>query len=157
MTAGSKSREEATSMNEVLSAKCKTRIGFWNVRTMNETGKLAQVTSEMRRFNLHLLGVSECRWTGTRRITTETRETVLYSGREDNHHFEGVALILKKGMEKKLVEWKPINSRLLKARFKGRHNIQCYAPTNESEDKIKNAFYDRNYIIQQTRHPYCYG
>ena len=72
---------------------------------------------------------------------------MLYSGREDNHHFEGVALILKKGMDKKLVEWKPIKSRLLKARFKGRHNnltvIQCYAPINESEDKIKDAFYDQ--------------
>ena len=158
MIAGSESREEATSMKEVLSAKCKTRIGFWNVRTMYETGKLAQITSEMRRFNLHILGVSECRWTGTGRITTETRETVLYSGREDNHHFEGVALILKKGMEKKLVEWKPINSRLLKARFKGRHNnltvIQCYAPTNESEDKIKDAFYDQleSEIISSSNH-----
>ena len=96
MTAGSESREEATSMKEVLCAKCKTRIGFWNVRTMYETGKLAQVTSEMRRYNLHILGVSECRWTGTGRINSETRETVLYSGREDNHHFEGVALIVKK-------------------------------------------------------------
>ena len=54
---------------------------------------------------------------------------------------EGVALILKKGMEKKLVEWKPINSRLLKAKFKGHHNnltvIQCYAPTNEAKINSK--------------------
>ena len=96
--------------------------------------------------------------TGTGRITTKTRETVLYSGREDNHHFEGVAFILKKGMEKKLIEWKPINSRLLKARFKGRHNnltvIQCYAPTNESGDKIKDAFYDQlqSEIISSSNH-----
>ena len=32
---------------EVLGAKTKIRIGFWNVRTMYETGKLAQVTTEM--------------------------------------------------------------------------------------------------------------
>ena len=31
---------------EVMSAKAKTRIGFWNVRPMYETGKLAQVTTE---------------------------------------------------------------------------------------------------------------
>ena len=61
-------------------------------------------------------------------------------------------------MEKKLVEWKTINSRLLKARFKGRHNnltvIQCYAPTNESEDKIKDAFYDQleSEIISSSNH-----
>ena len=46
---------------EVLSTKTKTRIGFRNVRTMYETGKLAQVTAEMRRYNLHILGMSESR------------------------------------------------------------------------------------------------
>ena len=115
MIAGSESRNEANSMNEVLSAKCKTRIAFWNVRTMYETSKLAQVTSEMKRYNLHILGISESRWTGSGRITSDDKETVVYSGCEDNHHSEGVALILKKGMEKKLLEWKPVNSRLLTA------------------------------------------
>ena len=33
---------------EVLSAKIKTRVEFWNVCTMYETGKLAQVTADMR-------------------------------------------------------------------------------------------------------------
>ena len=38
-------RMEATDRRmEVLSAKTRTRIGFWNVRTMYETGKLSQVT-----------------------------------------------------------------------------------------------------------------
>ena len=61
-------------------------------------------------------------------------------------------------MENKLVEWKPINGRLLKARFKGRHNnltvIQCYALTNESKDKIKDAFYDQlqSEIISSSNH-----
>ena len=47
---------------EVMSAKTMARIGFWNVRTMYETGKLAQVTAEMRWYNLHVLVVSESRW-----------------------------------------------------------------------------------------------
>ncbi|CAG2246334.1 unnamed protein product [Mytilus edulis] len=73
---------------------------------MYETGKLAQVSSEMRRYNLHILGVSESRLTGSAKMKTDTGETVLYSGR-DNHHFEGVAIILEKGTEKGLIEWKP--------------------------------------------------
>ena len=42
-------------------------------------------------------------------------------------------------MEKCLMEWKPIISRLMKIRMKGKHInitiIQCYAPTNDSEEE----------------------
>ena len=62
---------------EVLSAKPKTRIGFWNVRALHETGKLAQVTAEMRRYNRHILGISKSRWTGSGRYRTNTGETVV--------------------------------------------------------------------------------
>ena len=63
MTASGESRKETTGVKlEVMNAKTKTRIGLWNVRTMYETGKLAQVTAEMRRYNLHVLDVSESRW-----------------------------------------------------------------------------------------------
>ena len=78
---------------EVMSAKTKTRIGFWNVRTVYEAGKLVQVTAEMRRYNLHVLGVSESRWIGSGRLKTVSDETVLYSGRDDELHREGVAII----------------------------------------------------------------
>ena len=104
MIASGESRKEAIGLKEVLNAKCRTRLGFWNVRTMYETGKLAQVAAEMRRYNLHILGISECRWTGSGRKKTETGETVLYSGRDDNQHDEGVAIILKRGIEKGLIE-----------------------------------------------------
>ena len=51
-------KETTDRMKEVLSTKTKIRIGFWKVRTMYETGKLAQVTAEMRRYNLHILDIS---------------------------------------------------------------------------------------------------
>ena len=85
---------------------------------MFKTGTLAQVTSEMNRYNLHILGVSERRWTGAGRQRTGTGETVLYSGRDDNMHFEGVAIILKKRLEKSLIQWKPVNSRIIKVRLR---------------------------------------
>ena len=90
MNVSGESRKETNDRKmEVLSAKTKTRIGFWNVRTMFETGKLAQVTAEMRSYNLHILGISESRLTGSGRFRTNTGEMVLYSGRDDHQHHEG--------------------------------------------------------------------
>ncbi|KAL9974607.1 hypothetical protein ACROYT_G011664 [Oculina patagonica] len=45
-------KEAADRIMKVLGTKTKTRIGFWNVRTLYQTGKLAQVTAEMRRYCL---------------------------------------------------------------------------------------------------------
>ena len=38
-------------------------IGTWNVRSMNQ-GKLEADQQEMARVNIHILGISELRWTG---------------------------------------------------------------------------------------------
>ena len=148
MTTSGESQKETTGMKlEVMSAKTKTRIGFWNVRTMYETGKLVQVTTERRQYNLHVLGISESRWIGTGRLKTASGERVLYSGWDDELHRVGLATILKKGADRSLLKWKPINSLLIKARLKGKQNnltlIQCYAPTNDSEDDVKYNFYLR--------------
>ena len=94
----------------------KDKNWIWNVRTMFSTGRLAQVTKEMNQNKRHILGISECRWTGIGSQTTRTGETILFSGRNDNLRRQGVALILKKSEEKSqksLLEWKPINEWLI--------------------------------------------
>ena len=58
----------------------------------------------MRRYCLHILGVSESWWIGSGTVKTLTGETVLYAGRDDNQIHEGVAIILKKGLEKYVLE-----------------------------------------------------
>ena len=74
---GEKGKETTDREMEVFSAKTKTRIGFWNVRTTYETGKLSQVTVEILRYNMYILGISESRWTGSDRYRTNTGETML--------------------------------------------------------------------------------
>ena len=147
MTSNRERREEADAvMMRALNTKTKTRIGFWNVRTMFNTGKLAQVTREMRENKLHVLGISECRWTGSGSLRTQTGETVLFSGRDDNLHQQGVAIVLKKSFEKTLLEWKPINERLIRARFNGKQVkmtlIHCYYPTDDADPELKEIFYE---------------
>src|SRR6476469_3235369 len=45
-----------------MEEKHEIRVGTWNVRTMNATGKLENVKEEMRRNRLSIMGVTEVRW-----------------------------------------------------------------------------------------------
>ena len=44
----------------LLRPKVKIRLGAWNVCTMFETSKAAQVIGEISRYKLDILGISEC-------------------------------------------------------------------------------------------------
>ena len=86
---------------------------------MYETGKLAQVTAEMRRYELHILGVSESTWAGSGRQRQLEKQCFIRGVKTTGNH-EEVAMIARKGMEKSLLEWKPVSSRLVTARQRGR-------------------------------------
>lgn len=115
--------------------KRKTRIGFWNVRTLRESSKSKQVAKVMGEYKLDILGLSEVRWPDFGEIQTLNKCTFLYSGQmgEDAEHREGVGLLLNETAKRNLLDWKPISERLMTARFKTRVRnvtvIQGYAPT----------------------------
>ena len=58
-----------------------------------------------------------------------------------------VAIIMNKQSLSTLMEWEPINERLIKARFNSKYCkftiIQFYAPTNDSEDEVKEDLYEQ--------------
>lgn len=71
MTVRDQSRKEVQGpMSRILSAKTLTKIGTWNVRTLYQTGNLAQVIREAENYKLEILGISEMRWTGNGRMTS---------------------------------------------------------------------------------------
>ena len=47
---------------DILKPKTVRRVGCWNVRTLYQTGKLAQVIREMENNRINLLCLSETRW-----------------------------------------------------------------------------------------------
>ena len=132
----------------LLSMKVTTKIGTWNVRTMYETSKAAQVANEMRRYNIAVLGICESRWNGAGRITLATGEQLVYSGHENEQHAqtEGVAFVMSKLAATALIEWVHVSPRIITARSnsKGRKVtiINCYAPTINTTDELKQEFYD---------------
>ena len=126
-------------------------VGCWNVRTMYQTSKLAQITKEFESYNIDILGISEARWAGTGKRKLTTGLPLLYSGRKDDQHREGVALLLKKEVKRALIEWNPISERLISARFNSKFAklsiINCYAPTDDAEEEEIYRFYDQLQLL----------
>ncbi|XP_063420210.1 craniofacial development protein 2-like [Mytilus trossulus] len=157
MTVISESRDEANNTrNGLLRPKSLLRVGGWNVRTMYEVGKTAQIEKEMLNYNIDILGISECRWTGYGSVITTNGQKIVYSGRKDNIHREGVAIIMNKQASKALIEWKPIDERIITARFHSKYVkltlSQCYAPTNEADIETKTDFYEKLRSVMEGVH-----
>ena len=114
---------------------------------MYQTGRMPQLVKEFDNYNLDILGDSEVRWTGTGKRRLASGHTIVFSGRSDDQHSEGIALLLNRKTEKALLEWKPFGSRLLKARFHSKYTklsvLVCYAPTEDANAEVKDAFYDQ--------------
>ena len=54
-------RQEAQPRISMFSAKTTTKIATWNVRSLHQTRKLAQVIKVFENYNLAILGVTEMR------------------------------------------------------------------------------------------------
>ncbi|VDO85218.1 unnamed protein product [Schistosoma margrebowiei] len=118
---------------------------------MWETVKTSQIATEMRRYNLAVLGISETHWIQAGQKRLATREMLLYSSHEEDNapHTQGFVLMLSIVARNALVRWESHGSRIIKASFKTKKEvilmniIQCYAPTNDINDDIKDQFYGR--------------
>ena len=65
-TGVSESRGEAATLKtDIRQPKTTRRVGCWNVRTLYQTGKLAQFVMEINSYKIELFCVSEKRWTGS--------------------------------------------------------------------------------------------
>ena len=143
-------KERCRPMGSIVTPKNHIMIGCWNVRTMIEISKTAQVANEMRGYGIEILGLSETRWKGIGELKLQSGETIMYSGNNDVYQ-GGVAIMVSSTARRTMLEWTPISERIIKARFYSRHKkltiIQAYAPTNEAVDNEKDDFY---YQIQDT-------
>ena len=127
----------------MLQPKTTRRVGCWIVRSLYQTGKLAEVIKEMKSYKIELLGVSETRWTarGSRQLLYGHH--ILYLGRAEEVLGSSPP---KRSTKLSLLEWKPISERIIKARYNSAFAklsvIVCYAPTEDAEDEEKDTFYD---------------
>uniref|UniRef100_A0A0L8FWX8 Endonuclease/exonuclease/phosphatase domain-containing protein n=1 Tax=Octopus bimaculoides TaxID=37653 RepID=A0A0L8FWX8_OCTBM len=117
---------------------------------MFTAGKCENISKEMDNYKLEILGLCETRWIDNGQTKLASGKTIIYSGHKDDkvRHTRGVALILTKKAVKALIEWQPINERLILAKFRTSHKrifltiIMCYTPPNDADELVKVEFYD---------------
>lgn len=71
------------------------RIGQWNVRTLYQAGKFAELSREIERLNISICGLSEVRWNGSGEVRNRKGDVFIYSGmpNEDDVHARGVGIL----------------------------------------------------------------
>ncbi|VDO82783.1 unnamed protein product [Heligmosomoides polygyrus] len=134
-------------LDSVFSPKNITHIGTWNIRTLDQTGRLAQLLQEFDVYGLDILRISEVRWTGSGRLINDGKTPALLFAGPGRRHERGVGIVLSKRASNSLVSWEPVNDRIITARFRTMHTrvamIQAYSPTEDATDDEKDDFYER--------------
>jgi exonuclease III len=93
------------------------RIGTWNVRTLNQGGKLENLKKEMEKNGVSVMGVSEVRWKGLGEIVGSAVKEIVCNDR---------LIAVKLNAE-------PVNVLI----------VQVYMPTSDYEDEEVEELYDR--------------
>ena len=79
---GQNQREAQRPMGPMVAPQQQTAIGCWNVKTMAEDTRTAQVAKEMAEYGTGVLGVSETSWKGMG-STIQGGVKVVYVGDEE--------------------------------------------------------------------------
>lgn len=135
-------------LSSVTMAKLKQtnlRIATWNVKTLNAAGKTDNAIKEMKRLHIDILGISEMRWLDAGELNLDEYK-VLYSGRTDGKHEDGVGVIMTKKLAASIKTFAPISERILLIQLEGSpvniNIIQVYAPTLDKPDELVEELYN---------------
>ena len=116
---------------------------------LNQDGWLTQVLSEIEKYSINILALSEVRWKSIRKIVRDG-VTFMYSGNSQKHKY-GVGIYINSQTAEALLSWSSVSDRIITGRFQSCHVkvtvLQVYAPTNKYSDEIKNDFYN---LLQDT-------
>ena len=110
---------------------------------MNQ-GKLKVLKQEMTRVNIHILGISELRWTGMGEFNSD--DHYIYYCRQESLRRNGVTIMLNKRVRNAVLGCNLKNDRMISVRFQGKPFnitvIQVYAPTSNADEAEVKWFYD---------------
>ncbi|XP_060533769.1 craniofacial development protein 2-like [Cylas formicarius] len=132
--------------NDVLRINKEKRIGTWNVQSMYQAGKAANIVKEVKRLQIDILGCSETRRPDSGHCTIDEHH-IYFSGNHTTRNRNGVAIILNKQTNEAVKGFIPISSRVALIKIKSKpfdlNIIQSYAPTTESSEQEMEEFYEQ--------------
>lgn len=134
-----------------LSLRMVISIVTWNFQGLvSHPGKLDIIEQEVE--NINIVGLCETHWTGSDHFISRKGNAIYYSGNQtDSIH--GVAVIIPKKLQLSVLDYRPINSRILTLKINAKpcniNLVQVYAPTtNSSEDEITEFYHQPERIVQ---------
>lgn len=119
------------------------RIGTWNVQSLRKPGAFDGLITCMKEYRLELVALQETRWPKSGDHASQGY-TLLYSG--DDLGNLGVGFLLGPQVKKAVLDFKAVDNRMCRLRLRMRLanlSIVCiHAPTEVSQPKDKDSFYD---------------
>ena len=110
---------------------------------MNQ-GKLEVVKQQMARVNIHILGISELKWTGMGEFNSDDHY-IYYCGQESLRR-NGVATMVNKRIQNAVLGCNLKNDRMISVHLQGKPFnitvIQVYAPTSNAKEADVERFYE---------------
>ena len=99
----------------------------------------------MPRLNIHLLEISELRWTGMGEFNSYDHY-IYYCGQESLRRNGGIAIIVNRRVQNTVIGCNLKNDRMISVHFQGKPFnitvIQVYAPTTNAEEAEVERFYE---------------
>lgn len=128
----------------------------WNVRTLSGEPSQAALERILRKHNIDIACLSECRITHSDMVKINGSSTLIYSG--GNKKINGVGIMVSPLLSRTIVSWRAVSDRLVQVRLQHRHGhlsvISVYAPTENSSAADKDKFYNDLADVLHHVHPH---
>ena len=110
---------------------------------MNQ-GNLDMVKQEMARVNINILGISELKWTGMDKFTSD--DHCIYCCGQESLRRNGVAITANQRLQNAVLGCSLKNERMISVHFQGKPFnitvIQVYAPATNAEEAEVDRFHE---------------
>ena len=129
------------------------RIGTWNVRTLNQLGKLENLKRGAESLNADIIGISETRYIEEDKVRLDSY-TFIYPGGSEHQH--GVGFIIKSSIEKSILGYWPVRNRNIMLKLKAKPFdiaiIQTYVTTSfHSDDEVEEHYEEINKMLKEVK------